>query len=416
LFLFKVRLSRHLYIRYFNRSMKKKLVNSMLVLCGLLVSIALCEIVLRIIGYSNPLFYTFDSELGTTLNPDAEGWHSREGKAYIKINSDGLRDIEHSIRKLENTYRIAVLGDSYMEGLQLPLDKLSWKIMEADLNLRTLSPDIKEVEVINFGVSGYGTARELIMLNKKVWKYKPDLVILMILTGNDIRDNSKKLNGIDYIPYFYLNDKGRLILDDSFLTSPDYKANRGFLAHLLFTQVNNVRLLQLFNDIRRAYKLKDRNKDSTKAGSVNEELGLDNMLVFKPPVTKEWKDAWNVTEALIRKMHESVTANNAKFMVVTLSNGIQVHPDPDIRLHFKKRLGVDELDYPDKRINILTKKHAIPYLGLAPTLQQWAQEHETCVHGFENSRHCRGHWNEHGHRLAGKHTALFISETFFDMR
>jgi len=395
--------------------MRKILVNSLLVLSGLLSSFGLGEIALRIIGYSNPHFYTFDSELGSTLNPGAEGWYSREGKAFIKINSDGLRDIEHSIRKLENTYRIAVLGDSYMEGLQLPLEKLSWKIMEADLNLQALPFGITKVEAINFGVSGYGTARELIMLNKKVWKYKPDLVILMITTGNDLRDNSKKLNGRDNIPYFYLNDKGKLILDDSFLSSPGYKAKRGIFANFLYTQINNVRLLQLFNDVRRVYHLKSRNNNVAKADSVNEELGLDNMLVFKPPMSKEWKDAWNVTEALIHSMHESVIANNAKFMVVTLSGGIQVHHDPGVRQRFKTRLGVDGLDYPDKRINIFTKKHAIPHFMLAPMLRQWAEEHAICVHGFENAKPCGGHWNEHGHRLAGKRLALFISETFFDV-
>ena len=36
-------------------------------------------------------------------------------KAYVRINDDGLRDRAHTKEKPANTFRIAVLGDSYAE-------------------------------------------------------------------------------------------------------------------------------------------------------------------------------------------------------------------------------------------------------------------------------------------------------------
>jgi len=54
------------------------------------------------------------------------------------------------------------------------------------------TPPVK-IEVLNFGVSGYGTAQELLTLREQVWKYSPDIVMLAVTTNNDITDNSRAL-------------------------------------------------------------------------------------------------------------------------------------------------------------------------------------------------------------------------------
>ncbi|MBU1849701.1 MAG: hypothetical protein KKH40_03155, partial [Nanoarchaeota archaeon] len=50
-----------------------------------------------------------------------------------------------------------------------------------------------DYEVINLGVSGYGTDQELILLQKEGLKYNPDVVILGFYLENDKPDNSKEL-------------------------------------------------------------------------------------------------------------------------------------------------------------------------------------------------------------------------------
>src|SRR6202521_2653565 len=67
---------------------------------------AAAEVGLRVGGYSAPDFYTLDQSRGYALRPGTEGWFRREGEAYIRINSDGLRDREHSITKPQNVVRI----------------------------------------------------------------------------------------------------------------------------------------------------------------------------------------------------------------------------------------------------------------------------------------------------------------------
>src|SRR4030095_13622858 len=101
----------------------------LLVLFGFLLGAAIAEIALRLAGYSYPEFYSLDQSRGYALRPQAEGWYRKEGQAYVRINSDGLRDQEHSLSKPPDTLRIAVLGDSYPEALPVSLDESFWRVM-----------------------------------------------------------------------------------------------------------------------------------------------------------------------------------------------------------------------------------------------------------------------------------------------
>lgn len=139
-------------------SQEKRLsVKLLLILGGLVFGLLIAEIALRIIGFSYPIFYAPDQYRGYSLRPGMEGWYHLEGGSYVRINSGGLRDREHSKIKPADTLRIAVLGDSYAEALQVPVENAFWAVMERRLReCQTFAG--RKVEVINFGVSGYGTA------------------------------------------------------------------------------------------------------------------------------------------------------------------------------------------------------------------------------------------------------------------
>ena len=79
--------------------------------------------------------------------------------------------------------------------------------------------------------------------------------------------------------------------------------------------------------------------------------------------------------------------------------------DWNVRRRYAERLGVRELLYPDRRLEAFARNEGIPFLMLVPPLRAWAEAHQTCVHGFPGRWPCEGHWNEHGHRLAGRRIA-----------
>jgi len=109
-------------------------------------------------------------------------------------------------------------------------------------------------------------------------------------------------------------------------------------------------------------------------------------------------------------MREEVKSHDAEFVVVTLSNGPQVHPDPKVREEFKKSLGIVDLFYPDNRIKEFCVREQIPVVTLAPELQQFAEHNQAYLHGF-GSNLGNGHWNSLGNRVAGELIAKKFCES-----
>src|SRR6266403_352890 len=168
---------------------KSYLAKGVLIGVGLFVALLLLEGGLRIAGVIHTgSFFTGDLVRGWGLRPFAHAWAIGEAKVNVRINSDGLRDREHAIQKPAGTLRIAVLGDSYVEGMNVPLEKTFPAVLERELSSCAALGD-RQVEVINFGVSGYGTAQELLTLREHVWKYDPDIILLAFYTGNDFFNN-----------------------------------------------------------------------------------------------------------------------------------------------------------------------------------------------------------------------------------
>jgi hypothetical protein len=391
---------------------KKRAVRFLLGLGGLLIGLLICEIGLRVGGFSQPRFFSMpDRYRGVALRPNAEGWWREEGNAYLRINSAGLRDREHAKQKPPNTFRIAVLGDSFAEARQVPIEDTFWAILEKKLQA---CPAVtgRQVEVINFGVAGYGTAQELITLRREVWDYSPDLILLLVTPGNDIRDNSRALS-LDGARPFFVYRGDQLVLDDSMLetrnSSLAYRLRESRAGQAFEWLGSHSRVLQLLNKARTSYedrRILSRRKDiasRTKSGPPNslmDELGLDAM-VFYEPTDPAWQDAWRVTEGTITLMRDEATSRGAKFFVVTVSSGKQVIPDPTARFNLLQDAGLKDFFYAEGRIKALGERESLPVLNLAPPFQSYAEQHQVFLHGF-GATLGKGHWNQEGHRLAGE--------------
>ena len=390
------------------RALRKKFV---LLLFGLAFGLLLTEVFLRIIGYSNPLFYTTDYYRGFALAPGVAGEYQREGGSYVRISSDGLRDREHARTRPADTVRIAVLGDSYTEAMHLPMEQAYWSLLEQKLRQCNAFPG-KQVEVINFGVSGYGTAQELITLQQKVWDFSPDIVVLAFTTLNDVYDNSLALSKSEEVPYFFYQN-GALVYDARFRDSKLYHRNDSRLNRVGRWFHNHLRTIQLLHQVQFVAKMRitdwrnRRKVAQTQAGSPaiqqpimrnSDNIGIENMIYFEP-VDEEWKEGWHVTEGLITEMRNEVRQKGAKFVLVTLSNAIQVYPDPAVRQRFLQRLEIPNVFYANLRLQALAGREQIDFIDLAQPMQSYADQNKVFLHGF-GSDLGNGHWNANGHRLA----------------
>jgi len=356
---------------------------------GLLVA----EIALRLAGVSYPSIGQVDPVRGWSARPGASARKDLEGEAFVTINADGLRDRDHERRKPPGAFRVAVLGDSFTLAAQVPLEETFWSRLERRLaDCPALAG--RTPEVINFGVSGYGTAQELLTLRHHAWDYDPDLVLLAFFTGNDVQNNARALSGDPLAPYFELS-AGRLVLDDRFRHSRQYRLKRWTYAVLYRSRVAQV--VKHVLAATQAGRLR-RALDEAIAAETDARL-------YEPPRTAAWEQAWAVTEALLAETASEVRARGAKFLVATLSNAIQVLPDPALRRRLLDQEGITDPWYPDQRVAQIGRRHAFDVLVLAPLLLAEAERRGEPLHGFPNRAPGSGHWNAAGHAAAGDRIA-----------
>ena len=352
----------------------------------------------------SPAFYMIsDSERGWQNLPNAQGWQRKEGESYIEINSNGLRDRNYTKVKPENTFRIAVLGDSFTFAAQVPHEQIYTSILES--NLATCKAfKGKNIEVINFAVDGYGTAQELLTLRQQVWDYQPDLVLLAFYIGNDVIDNSKALENNYYRPFF-VYENGELLPDYSFQDLGLEYSDRYFITFVdRFPAwlVNRSRILQV---------VKKAELEAKKRNAVHHFNTLTAQ-IFQPPVDKNWQEAWQITDNLIVIMHEEVKEKKADFLLMLIADPIQVHPDEIEQETYRLALDVKDFNYPDQRLQKLSETHNFPILSLTQPFRDYGKENLNCLHGFENSGLCTGHWNPQGHQFTAELINQKLCQTY----
>ncbi len=360
-------------------------------LLSLAVALAGAEVGLRWAGISYPEFNRLDTRLGWAPRPGLTGSYAMEGQSEIAINAAGFRDTDHAIAKPTGVLRLAVLGDSFAEGREVALQKVFWKRLESPLAACLARP----VEVLGFAVNGYGTAQELLVLEQTALAYQPDIVLLAFFSGNDVQNNERRLDGHPDRPYFVLQD-GALALDASNTQGFRFtaKALWSDLKHGLF---NALRILQLarqgYRRLRGFFKYRDHDLAAQLAA------GLDPR-VYQPPADAAWQQAWAVTEALIKALRDKSAAAGADFWLATLSNPVQVHPDAALRQRLATELGIQDLDYPDRRLAAFAATQAIPVVTLVDELRARAERQNKNPHGRPGF--AGGHWNETGHQWAAE--------------
>ena len=113
----------------------QKITKALLVFTSLVIALIICEAGLRLLGIGYPDFFDYDPYVGSKLRPGIKGYFLKEGGGYVSINSDGLRDREHALKHPPNSLRIAVLGDSFAEAMQVNQDETFWAIMEKNASV-----------------------------------------------------------------------------------------------------------------------------------------------------------------------------------------------------------------------------------------------------------------------------------------
>ena len=147
------------------------------------------------------MFYRFDPQLGRWCRLNLSG--SFGGHTYT-INQRGLRDSEVPLTVQGSRKRILMLGDSVVWG---------YGVSDGTTFSDVLERLLTDTDVINFGVSGYGTGEELLALQAEGFQYHPDVVVLVFCLGNDVEDTYFPDGGKSYPANTFYLDGGALRID-----------------------------------------------------------------------------------------------------------------------------------------------------------------------------------------------------------
>ncbi len=161
-----------------------------------------------------------DKVTGFTLMPDKVITQRLEGFGSFKTNSFGMQNDEIPLAKPADTLRIAVFGDSFVESLHVPRDKNFLQTVAADLSQRLH----KKVQVLNFGVSNYSVAQDLLRYQTLARRFQPDLVIQVFRVEESDKLLPQESHYLSLVrPVFFVGEHGELVYDDtnvrSFLNS-----------------------------------------------------------------------------------------------------------------------------------------------------------------------------------------------------
>lgn len=367
--------------------MKNIIQSTALILVGLGLGLGLMEGALRILHITAPLQYEPDPRFGWGHTPNGSAWRKQDGReVQVQINAQGLRDSPHAYNKPEGVYRIIVLGDSFAEAVQVPLEASFPKLIETILMAKRL-PSESGAEVINAGTSGYGTDNELLFFRTEGAKYKPDLVLLEFCICNDVRNNWYELENVDAggfrKPYFAPEGNGLV------LKSYPFPLHVTVITPLKEWLNRHVRLYPFLRETR--------DRLMSGSGPAGSGIPLDYQVYLKE-YPESWKVAWRVTEGLLRELKREVSAHGARLFVAIVPTRLQVHAEDwgqTLEMYPQMKNHEWDLDKPNRMLGEILEREGIRYVDLLPSLRRHVAQTGAKLYLTSD-----GHWNEEGHRVA----------------
>jgi hypothetical protein len=379
-------------------------------LFGLLLAGVLSEVTLRLAGIGYPQLYQPDLHCGSRLRPGVRGVWTEEGFGHVAVNSLGFRGPEITPSKPTGTQRVCVLGDSFIEALQVDYDASLCGQLQQHFASQ-LPPPFDNCEVINAGVSGYGTAQQRLMLENYVLPLSPDIVLLACYPENDIRNNHPLLEIDPRIPYYRLAPDGSLLLDSSFRNSEPYLVASSNYERFKAACINRSRVLQLLHHVRNPAQAAAH--PGPPARTIEEELvaaATEAAYVYRTTEAQVEQQAWEVTKRLIEQMAVTCRAQEIRFIVFSVSTSLQVYPDTQLRKRVAQKCAIEDLFYAEHTLQTFCSEHDIEFVPLASALQQVADKSGDYLHGFINAKLGVGHWSVAGNQAAAQILAGYLFE------
>lgn len=349
--------------------------NGLLILAATGLTLALTELGLRL-AYPQPTGLSHQDRYGLAMHwPGITRSLPRYGTT-VSFNSVGMRDREHPIPKPAGVFRVLLLGDSFMEALQVPFEESFPFLLQQNLARQTG----KQVEVVNAGVSGWGTDDELRYLTSYGLQYQPDLVVVAMTIHNDISDNFR--------------EDWHTVRDGALIEQPKVPASylsykvtelKAFLA-------THFQTYQLWRKVRHRSEIRQ----------IGAQLNSHIVQLFQEPPSDRIRWGFEFTALLLQRIQEVTMAAGGESALVLLPLRVQLTDSSFAAFVSSANLDTVTmpLTAPQRRLVSTAEALGMPVVDLLPVFRGWA-----AVGGADPYLEWDGHWNATGHRIAASTAA-----------
>ncbi len=276
-----------------------------------------------------------------------------------KVNSLGFVDAEPVLPKPKDTFRIILVGDSFVEALQVPIEQKLQTLLAARLNERHAG---KRFDAVALGYSGSGQSNEIPFYERNRRELAPDLVVL-VFVGNDFANNSPLLEAVrngwdpDHMPRLFMRPdctRAPIVADWN---------------HFLVPGASNAE---------RAKFLRARSREiDVKFGKWNEELeGIDAMFNKTGELPPAFEEALTLTKCAFAEW-KKIAAEDGFSLLVVAEERVE---NPN---------GMGQI----KRLKTMLDELDLPLLNLRP---EFSKRGDLSAARWKFD----GHWTPIGHRWA----------------
>ncbi len=394
------------------RYVSDRLSKIILVLLGTLIALIIAEFAARLLGPpygERGLGYRqCDRLVGWRGIPNVSMELNMEGYQHQVVwNSRGMHDGEHSVEKEEGVFRIMMLGDSFVEAVEVEESQTSHQVLEDLLNAR--APSNIKFEVISVGAVAWGPVQELMYFRSEGRVYQPDLVLVLWFPFNDlsdvIPDIGYTIGGLNcYAPYFAMCN-GRFDPEPWFsapgipATWKECSASKKILARGLNRLYYNSHLYQRLEPF------------------LTEKIrGIPSFDLYSPFLESERANetlvySYQLNSHIYSHLVNEVSQIGAKtaFIVVPVKRAVYYEIDPIFRASLQAEFPALEKAnprFPNQLFIELMEMKGLPVLDLHPYFVTHLQEEgvESLYWEFD------GHWNIIGNQIAAQDIANWLIE------
>ena len=292
-------------------------------------------------------------EIAAPFAINAQGWNSGIG--------------DYRIERRPGVARVAVVGDSYVEALQVPFDRSVSEDLAA-----ALSTAAQPVEAYRFGISGAPMSQYLAMVEGEAVRYRPDWIIVVIV-HNDFDESYR------FVPGRYTSSFLKLRIEDGRVTGeiPAQPWAPSYLDRLRRTATARFFLYRW--QLRPGFLIRELLPKAQAAPRIAANIEVATALA-------DMAANEAVTDYVFGRLDAVARAAGARLLLAMDGDRSAIYAGTDSPVLVLNQLAAR-----------VAAAHGLPFVDLEPVFAaDWQAEHRRFDVDADN------HWNEHGHEVAAR--------------